>query len=672
MAVAEAKPDSSGGTGPSGSLSTALNHAVRLLETRPALAERQAEEILLAVPNNAEALLILGIATRLTGKLAESRGTLETLAAGHPFWPDAHYQLGSTLTAIGLTEEAERTLTRATELKPQMSDAWRALGDLATLRGDGEAADRYYAQQIKTSVTNPTLLEAAGALVENRLGIAERLLKGFLKHFPTDVTAIRMLAEVAARIGRFADAETLLRRCLELAPSFAPARHNYTLALLRQGKTAEALVEVDQLLGRDPHDPGYRNLKAAVLSQIGDYEKTIALYEGVLRDYPNQPKLWMSFGHALKTAGRGEDGIAAYRRSIAQLPQLGEAYWSLANLKTFHFTDGDLAAMRAQLARADLGTNDRLHFHFALGKALEDAGDYGESFASYAEANRIRKAQLGYDADETTARVRRTKALFTPEFLDAHAGMGCKSPDPIFIVGLPRSGSTLIEQILSSHSAIEGTMELPDLANIALRLADRRKRDDPSRYPERLGELDDAQLTALGEEYLARTRIQRRTGRPFYIDKTPHNFFHIGMLRLILPNARVIDARRHPLGACFSGFKQHFARGQAFSYGLEDIGRYYRDYVDLMAHFDAVAPGTVHRVDYESMVEDTETEIRRLLDFLGLPFEEACLRFHENDRAVRTPSSEQVRKPIFREGLEQWRNYEPWLGPLKAALEGAS
>ncbi len=611
---------------------------------------------------------MLGLAQRINGKLAQSRATLERLAASSPFWADAHYQLGSTLAALDLREEAERALKRATELKPQMSDAWRALGDLATAAGDGEAADRHYAQQIKTSVSNPTLVEAAAALLDNRLAIAERVLKNFLKHFPTDVAAIRMLAEVAARIGRFADAEALLRRCLELAPSFMPARHNYALALLRQGKVAESLAQVDLLLRSDPHDPGYRNLKAAVLGQLGDYTETIAAYEGVLRDYPNQPKVWMSYGHALKTAGRRADGIAAYRRSIEQMPELGEAYWSLANLKTFRFTDDDLAAMRAQLARPDLGPGDRLHFHFALGKALEDAGDYAGSFAHYAEGNRLRKAQMGYDADDTTERVRRAKALFTADFLAAHAGSGCPAPDPIFIVGLPRSGSTLIEQILSSHSAVEGTMELPDLSGIALRLAERRGRNDPTRYPECLGEMDEGQLTALGEEYLARTRVQRRTDRPFFIDKMPHNFFHIGMLRLILPNARIIDARRHPLGACFSGFKQHFARGQPFSYGLEDLGRYYKDYVDLMDHFDRVALGAVHRIHYESMVENTEGEVRRLLAYLDLPFEEACLRFHENDRAVRTASSEQVRQPIFREGVDQWRHYEPWLGPLKAAL----
>jgi tetratricopeptide (TPR) repeat protein len=668
VAMAEAKPVQSGGPEPSGSLSTALSHAVRLLETRPAMAERQATEILNVVPGHAEALLIQGMATRLTGKLTESRTILETLVAGHPFWPDAHYQLGMTLAAAGTIEAAEHALGRAAELKPQMSDAWRALGDLATMRGDSKTADRHYARQIRTSVTNPALLEAAGALVDNRLAVAERALKTFLNHFPTDVTAIRMLAEVAARIGRFADAETLLRRCLELAPSFHAARNNYATALLRQGKAAEALVQVEQLLARDPYDPGYRNLKAAILGQLGDYAETIALYESVLRDHPNQPKVWMSYGHALKTAGRGPDGIAAYRRGIAQMPQLGEAYWSLANLKTFRFSNDDLGAMRAQLARPDLNTDDRLHFYFALGKALEDAGEYGDSFTHYAEGNRIRKAQLGYDPDQTTERVRRAKALFTSAFLGARAATGSPAPDPIFVVGLPRSGSTLIEQILSSHSAVEGTMELPDLSNIALRLADRRGRDDPTRYPECLGDMDDGQLRALGEEYLERTRIQRRMDKPFFIDKMPHNFFHVGMLRLILPNARIVDARRHPLSACFSGFKQHFARGQSFSYGLEDLGRYYRDYADLMAHFDAVAPGAVHRVHYETMVEDTETEVRRLLDFLGLPFEAACLRFHENERAVRTASSEQVRQPIFRDGIDHWRHYEPWLEPLKTAL----
>jgi hypothetical protein len=324
--------------------------------------------------------------------------------------------------------------------------------------------------------------------------------------------------------------------------------------------------------------------------------------------------------------------------------------------------------MQAQLARDDLGGQDRLHFHFALGKALEDRGRFAESFDHYADGNRIRREQLGYDPDRMSERMQQMRSLFTPAFLGARADAGCPAPDPIFVVGLPRSGSTLIEQILSSHSAIEGTMELPDLGAMAHALGGQRKRDEPPLYPGIVAELDNARLKALGEEYLARTAFRRKSGRPLFIDKTPQNFLHIGLIRLILPNAKIIDARRHPMGACFSGFKQHFARGHIHTYGLEDIGRYYRDYSQLMAHFDRAAPGKIHRVIYERMVDDTEAEIHRLLDYCRLPFEASCLTFYDNDRAVRTPSSEQVRRPIFRDGLDQWRNYEPWLGPLKAAL----
>ncbi len=672
MAASEPTPRISAASGPTGSLSAALSHARRLLDDRPVLAQRQAGEILAAIPGNPDALLILGAAQRRAGDATRAQTTLTALAQAHPRWADAHHELGLALATLGLYADAERALVRAAELKPQMSDAWRALGDIATVTDDAEAADRYYAQQIKASVNNPVLIEAASALYENRLPVAERALKDFLKRFPTDVTAIRMLAEVAARIGRFADAETLLRRCLELAPGFQAARHNYALAFFRQGKAVEALAEVDKLLAVDPRDPGYRNLKAVVLSHLGDYEQTLALYGGVLSEHPNQPKIWMSYGHALKTAGRTDDGIAAYRRAIALAPNLGEAYWSLANLKTFRFGADDLAVMRRELTRTDLGPDDRLHFHFALGKALEDEGDYEASFAEYAAGNAIRKGQLGYRSQETTERVDRAVALFTPGFFAERAGTGCPAADPIFVVGLPRSGSTLIEQILSSHSAVEGTMELPDIGAIAQALGQRKRAGDASRYPEILAELDADRLRALGEDYLARTRAHRHSGRPFFIDKTPQNFLHIGMIRSILPNAKIVDARRHPLATCFSGFKQHFARGQAFAYGLEDLGLYYRDYLRLMAHFDAAAPGSIHRVFYESMIEDTEAEVRRLLDYCGLPFEEGCLRFHENDRAVRTASSEQVRRPIFRDGVDHWRNYQPWLGPLEASLGDAA
>jgi hypothetical protein len=324
--------------------------------------------------------------------------------------------------------------------------------------------------------------------------------------------------------------------------------------------------------------------------------------------------------------------------------------------------------MRRQLADPALGAEDRLHFHYALGKALEDRGDYADSFRQYAEGARLRRAERPYDAAESHDQMLRSKALFTERFFAEREGGGSPAPDPIFIVGLPRAGSTLIEQILASHSAVEGTMELPDIAALARRLGRPGSRVEGPRYPEALADLNGAARTALGEEYIERTRIHRKKGRPLFIDKMPNNLHHIGLIQLILPNAKIIDARRAPMASCFSAFKQLFARGHAFSYDLTDLGLYYRDYVALMDHFDTVLPGRVWRVIYEDMVEDTERQVRRLLDYCGLPFEAACLRFHENDRPVRTASSEQVRRPIFREGLEQWRRYEPWLGPLAAAL----
>ena len=440
------------------------------------------------------------------------------------------------------------------------------------------------------------------------------------------------------------------------------------MVLHRQNKWTEALNEIEHLMVDEPANPGLRNLKAAVLNRVGEYEASIALYRAVLNDYPRQPKVWMSLGHALKTANHNAESIEAYRRCIEIAPQFGEVWWSLANLKTFRFTPEDVATMRAQLERADLTNDDRFHFHFSLGKALEDAGDYAASFEHYAKGNALRRKLIRYDAEENAGHIERSKRLFTKEFFAERAGWGSDSPDPIFIVGLPRSGSTLIEQILSSHSQVEGTQELPDISMIARMIANRTSRAEGTAYPRALEKYSAEELRALGERFLERTRIQRKTSRPLFIDKMPNNWAHVGLIQLILPNAKIIDARRHPLACCFSCFKQHFARGQTFSYDLDELGRYYRDYVELMAHFDETLPGRVHRVFYENMVEDTEGEVRRLLAYCGLPFEDGVLRFHENQRAVRTASSEQVRRPIFREGLDQWRHFEPWLDPLKTAL----
>ena len=508
-----------------------------------------------------------------------------------PNWAVAHYELGLALGADRKGESAVKALQRAVELKPDMGDAWRALGDHRTAIGDTQGADDAYARNIRYSTQNPRLMEAAIALVENRIAVAEALLRDFLKQFPTDVAAIRMLAEVAARLGRMGDSETLLVRCLELAPSFAAARHNLALVLHRQHKTTQALGEINRLLDVDSKNPGYRNLKAAILSSIGEYKQSIEIYSEVLAEYPSHAKAWMSYGHALKTAGHQDESIQAYRKSIELKPGLGETYWSLANLKTFRFSPSDLDAMRAQLRHGDLTDEDRFHFHFAIGKALEDLTLYAESFEHYANGNRLRREGIRYEAAETSAHVRRSKAVFSKQFFAERAGLGAQAPDPIFIVGLPRAGSTLLEQILSSHPAVEGTMELPDIPAIAGSLGGRKTRAQTSKYPEVLADLSAEQLRALGERYLLQTRIQRKTEAPFFIDKMPNNFAHVGLIHLILPNAKIIDARRHPLGCCFSGFKQHFARGQHFTYSLEDLGSYYRDYVELMAHLDAVLPG---------------------------------------------------------------------------------
>jgi tetratricopeptide (TPR) repeat protein len=504
---------------------------------------------------------------------------------------------------------------------------------------------------------HPRLIDAAIALNENRLDVAERLLKPHLKEDPFDVAAIRMLAELASRIGRWRDAENLLRRAVELAPDWTVAKANLALVLGRNGKPAEALALLDDVFAVEPDNVGHWNLKAATLARLGDFEEAIGLYEGVLRHTPKQPKLWTSYGHMLKTIGRQADGIAAYRKAIELRPTLGEAWWSLANLKTVKLDEADIAAMQAALESPELKAEDRYHLDFALGKALHDAKQTDAAFEHYARGNALRLQLQTYDSADITQKVDRCIAAFTAEAFAERAG-GCEAQDPIFIVGMPRAGSTLVEQILSSHSLVEGTTELQDIPTLA------RK----DYYPRRALNLSAEELRQRGEEYLKRAGVQRRTDRPFFIDKLPNNWFFVPYILMILPNAKIIDARRHPLGCCFSNFRQHYARGQDFTYDLEDVGRYYSDYVRLMAHIDAVLPGRVHRVIYERMVDDTETEVRALLDYCGLEFELACLEFYRTERAVRTASSEQVRRPIYREATEEWRPYEPYLGPLKHAL----
>ena len=554
---------------------------------------------------------------------------------------------------------------------PDIAEAHRLAAYALRRLGREEAAQAASLAAVSASIHDPEMIAAGLALAQDRLPQAEAALRDRLKRDASDVAAVRMLAEVAGRIGRYGDAEKLLRRALDLAPAFGAARANLATVLYKQNRFAEAIEILSAALAFDPDNPALRNLKAVALGRIGGYDEAIALYQELTARFPDHAMLAMSYGHILKTVGRQQDSIAAYRAAIAADPGLGEVWWSLANLKTIRFDAADRAAMLAALAGIDAADSarddDRLHLHFALGKAFDDAREAEAAFHHYAAGNALRAAQLGYEAGEIGALVDQMITAFDADFFAARADVGDPAPDPIFILGMPRAGSTLVEQILASHSGIEGTQELPDIPALALALG-RERRGLGRKWFEVLGELSPNECTALGSDYLSRTAVQRKTAKPFYIDKLPNNWLYVAFIRLILPNARIIDARRHPLDCCFSNFRQHYAKGQAFSYRLADMGRYYADYVRLMAHIDAVQPGRVHRVIHEQLLDNPEGEVRALLDHLGLPFEVGCLSFHENDRAVRTASSEQVRRPINRDGVGQWQPYALWLGDLTTAL----
>lgn len=651
---------------PIGTLEHKLAEIERLLFSDAARAAVQAEQILLATPGHPVATLLLGVARRFTGNASAAVETLEPLTRSQPDHAAVHYEFGRACSAAGRREQAIAALRRAVELQPALPGAWNSLAGELRAAGDDAGADAVCARRIEVASRDPRLQKADVAMRENRPAESHSLLNQHLQEDPTDVVAMHLLAAVYMRHGNFVDAGKLLARCLELAPNYAAAHHDYALVLDNQMRRGEALREIEKALEADPDNAGYRNLQAAILDRLGEYDRAIEIYAGLLEKQPEQAKIWTSYGHSLRAAGRRDESVAAYQKAIEYGPESGEAWWSLADFKTFTFSAGEIDAIRRQLERTDLSDDDRSYFEFTLGKALEDAGDYADSFEHYAEGNRLRRKMTPYAAAQLTTGVQRSKSVFTPDFFADRADCGSPARDPIFIVGLPRSGSTLLEQILASHSAVEGTMELPDMLAIVRELGERGAGD--WQYPEVLASLEPDEFRALGERYLESTRIYRKTDRPMFIDKMPNNFANVGLIQLLLPNARIVDARRHPLASCFSIFKQLFARGQLFAYDLDDLGRTYRDYVELMAHFDEVLPGRVHRVFYERLVDDTEAEIRGLLEYCGLDFEEGCLRFYETDRAVRTASSQQVRQPVNRAGVDHWRHFEEWLDPLKRSL----
>jgi tetratricopeptide (TPR) repeat protein len=651
-----------------GDLATAYKNAVDLLSKDPALAQEQANEILKIYPDEQKAIRILAFAQRLQGRPLNALKLLQPLLPLQSESPDFLHEIAQCYGALGRGEEAIEALRRAVAIDPKHAPSWQSLGHQLKVAGDEQGSRQAFEQHFTLSTRHPELVEAVKLLREGKLAKAERLTRDLLKQHPTDVSCIRVLSDIGVQLGQLNDAALLLERCLELAPEFHAARHSYALVLLRQQKPEAALVEAERLLSTEPSNPNFLTLKASILARIGDHESAIALYEWVLKHYPNQARAQMSYGHALKTVGRLDEAIDAYRKCIRLSPEVGEAYWSLANLKTFRFSNEDIGNMRRQVTAEGGDADDQSHLAFALGKALEDRGQYDESFQFYRRGNRIRRVEHRHNQKiNVLEAVRQVKTLTRP-FFEQRKGWGCQAPDPIFIVGLPRAGSTLLEQILASHSQVEGTSELQDIIVISRKLGNKSRQNPSGKYPEILAEIDADAFREMGESYLQTTQIQRSRGSPFFIDKMPNNFRHIGLINLILPNSKIIDARRHPMGGCFSGYKQLFAHGQTFTYSLDDIGKYYRDYIRLMDHWDAVLPGRVHRVQYEEMVADTESQVRALLEYCGLPFEEQCLRFYETERAIRTPSSEQVRQPIYQESKEQWRNYEKHLGPLKQAL----
>ncbi len=620
------------------------------------------------VPQNRDVLYMLAVSQRSLQRPAAALETLAELEALHPAYSRLFQERGHCHAALGNPMAALQAFLQAVNINPALPASWNALAVLYRAAGRPAEAGTAAGHVAKLKTLAPAVVTATSMLSDGETHEAERIIRAFLKTNPTDVEAMRLLARIGIKLEILDDAEFLLESVLAFSPNYHPARHEYVHVLLQRHRNAKALEEAKALLRAEPANRDYRAIYATACLALADYDEAIGTYRDLIAEAPNAADLHLSIGHALKTLGRQQEAIDSYRRAADVSPSFGDAYWSLANLKTYRFTDDEIGRMRVQVAAPATSLTDRIHLCFALGKALEDRGDHAGSFAFYERGNALKKQETTYRADTTERNEHLQKAVFTPAFLASRQNGGCQNPDPIFIVGLPRAGSTLIEQILASHSHVEGTMELADISRLVLRLQGRDYNEQAPAYPGNLAGITPEQRRSFGERYLADTNIYR-SGKPFFIDKNPNNFRHLGLIHLILPNARIIDARREPMACCFSNFKQLFAAGQEFTYGFTDIARYYRSYVRLMAHWDSVLPGQVLRVQHEEVVADLEANVRRILDFCDLQFEPQCLDFHKTARSVRTASSEQVRRPIYTEGLDQWRRFEPWLGALRRALE---
>lgn len=622
------------------------------------------------LPENRDLLLIEATALRHLMRLDEALAVLARLELLQPRFSQMHQERGLCHVARKDANPAIDALLRAVNINPALPMSWRMLEGLYRMAGDAAHAETAAAHIATLRTLPPEVVSATSLFSDGDLAPAEQIIRAFLLQHGNHPEAMRLLAKIGMARGVLDDAELLLEAVLVLAPSHRAARLDYAQVLLQRHKYVEARTQAEQLLALEPANGDYLSVAATAAVGLGEHERSIALYRAMQAGQPDNPDVHLWLGHALKTIDQVPDAIASYRAAALARPDFGDAYWSLANLKTYRFDEAEIAQMRAAEAAAATVPEDRIHLCFALGKALEDRGEIAQSWTFYMRGNALKRAQSRHRPETIEANTARQTTVCTREFFSAREGWGDPRPDPIFILGLPRAGSTLLEQILASHSRVEGTQELADIQRIVTGLIGRDNDPDNPRYPAVLAEMEKDDFRRLGEKYLADTRIYR-SGRPFFIDKMPNNFRHVGLIHLILPNARIIDARREPMSCCFSNFKQLFANGQEFTYSLEDIARYYRTYLELMRHWDQALPGRILRVHHEEVILDLEGSVRRILEYCGLPFEQACVDFHQTRRSVRTPSSEQVRQPIFRDGLDQWTKFEPWLEPLKTALGDA-
>ena len=648
-----------------------VRKANALLQNRQYAECLQATEALAVhVPGNRDVLLMMAISQRFLNRAADALVTLERLEAEHPKFSRLYQERGHCYVTFKDAQRAIEAFLIAVNINPALPASWSMLEGLYRLIGDTTNSATAAAHVATLKRLPPEVVHATSLFSDGDLLPAENIIRAYLLQHGDQVEAMRLLARIGIAREVYDDAEILLEAVMKLAPGYRAARLDYARALLERHKHLRSKEELEELLKADPGNRQFLTLYATACVGLGEHEKAAALYRQLLVDTPEAADLHLSVAHSLKTLGRRDESIDAYRSAAAARPNFGDAYWSLANLKTYRFTDEEIERMRTEEANGSTQLVDRYHLCFALGKAFEDRADYATSYRYYEQGNALKRAESKYRPEIIETNTRKQVEICTQEFFARRVGVGAPSDDPIFIVGLPRSGSTLLEQILASHSRVEGTQELADIPRMVLDFQDRIPNLDDPRYPGALEGLELPAFRRLGEKYLNDTRIYR-TDKPHFIDKMPNNFRHLGLIHTILPNARIIDARREPMACCFSNFKQLFANGQEFTYSIEDIARYYRTYLELMTHWDAVLPGRVLRVWHEDVVDDLESNVRRILDFCGLEFEPACVEFHKNERSVRTASSEQVRQPIFREGLDQWRHYEPWLGPLKDALGDA-